>query len=57
MQALHKRDFPVPEAIDYNRHCIVMSMIEGTPLTSIRELENPDVVYETLMNLILRLAE
>lgn len=31
-QALEEHDFPVPNAVDCNRHCVVMSLVEGYPL-------------------------
>lgn len=57
MKALHARAFPVPEPVDCNRHCVVMSMAAGCPLTNIRELGRPRVIIDKLMRLILRLAE
>lgn len=32
MKALFDRGFPVPEPIDFNRHCVVMELVEGGPL-------------------------
>lgn len=32
MEALSKRDFPVPKPIDINRHCVVMELVNGYPL-------------------------
>lgn len=32
MKVLGDRGFPVPKAIDFNRHCIIMDLIEGGPL-------------------------
>lgn len=32
MQALEEHGFPVPNAVDCNRHCVVMSLIQGYPL-------------------------
>ena len=32
MKALVERDFPVPEPIDFNRHCVVMKLVDGLPL-------------------------
>jgi hypothetical protein len=34
-----------------------MSMIDGTPLTNVRELGNPERVFDRLMELMLELAE
>lgn len=32
MKALLDRDFPVPKSIDFNRHCVIMELVEGGPL-------------------------
>lgn len=32
MEALSKRDFPVPKPIDINRHCVLMELVNGHPL-------------------------
>lgn len=31
-QALYERGFPVPKPVDYNRHAVVMELINGYPL-------------------------
>ena len=31
-QALYDRGFPVPKPVDYNRHAVVMELINGYPL-------------------------
>ncbi len=31
-QALEEHNFPVPNAVDCNRHCVIMSLIQGYPL-------------------------
>ncbi|KAG6541263.1 hypothetical protein Mapa_017314 [Marchantia paleacea] len=57
MKALGEHGFPVPEAIDWNRHCVLMSLVPGYPLVQVKELANPHVAFETIMNLIVRLAQ
>lgn len=37
LQALHEKEFPVPKAIDANRHCVVMELIDGHPLYDINK--------------------
>ena len=32
MQVLQDRGFPVPKPVDFNRHCIIMELIDGFPL-------------------------
>ncbi|CAI9108224.1 OLC1v1007778C1 [Oldenlandia corymbosa var. corymbosa] len=57
MKALENHGFPVPHAVDCNRHCVVMSLVEGYPLEQVKQLENPEVVFETITGLVVRLAE
>lgn len=56
MKALYDRGFPVPKPIDVNRHCIVMELIDGFPMTQINEVENVEQLYDDLMNLIVKLG-
>lgn len=57
MKALEEHGFPVPNAIDSNRHCVVMSLIQGYPLVQVKQLGNPDVVFDTIIGLVIRLTE
>ncbi|XP_022718623.1 serine/threonine-protein kinase rio2-like isoform X3 [Durio zibethinus] len=57
MKALEEHGFPVPNAVDCNRHCVVMSLIQGYPLVQVKQLQNPETVFETILGLIVRLAE
>ncbi|XP_037949388.1 serine/threonine-protein kinase rio2 [Teleopsis dalmanni] len=56
MTALHDRGFPVPKPIDFNRHCVLMELVNGWPMTQIHELIDVEQVYDDLMNLIVRLG-
>lgn len=58
MCALHSSGFPVPTPIAHNRHTVVMSLIQGTPLYQIRHLQERQSkkLYAELMALIVRLA-
>ncbi|KFR16537.1 Serine/threonine-protein kinase RIO2, partial [Opisthocomus hoazin] len=56
MKALHDRKFPVPKPVDYNRHAVVMELIDGYPLCQVRQMEDPASVYSELMDLIVKLA-
>lgn len=56
MRALFDHGFPVPEPIEQNRHAIVMSYVEGTPLHHIKNLHDPGAVLDTMMSSISRLA-
>ncbi|CAO1601428.1 Serine/threonine-protein kinase rio2 [Xanthoria calcicola] len=58
MTALHAAGFPVPTPLAWNRHTVVMSLVEGTPLYQVRHLEEHEArrLYAELMDLIVRLA-
>ncbi|KAL8698036.1 MAG: hypothetical protein Q9224_002032 [Gallowayella concinna] len=58
MTALHATGFPVPIPLAWNRHTVIMSLIEGTPLYQIRHLEAEEArrLYAELMGMIVRLA-
>ncbi|CAM8983254.1 unnamed protein product [Rhodiola kirilowii] len=57
MKALGEHGFPVPTAVDCNRHCVIMSMVQGYPLVQVKEIQNPDTVFENIIGLVIRLAE
>ncbi|XP_028270141.1 serine/threonine-protein kinase RIO2 [Parambassis ranga] len=56
MKALYERGFPVPKPVDYNRHAVVMELINGYPLCQIHELQDPSALYSEFMELIVKLA-
>ncbi|CAG9467280.1 unnamed protein product [Pedinophyceae sp. YPF-701] len=56
MRALGDRGFPVPDAIDQNRHAVVMSHVEGYPLVQVREVRHPAQVFNELMAILCRMA-
>ncbi|XP_003738175.1 serine/threonine-protein kinase RIO2 [Galendromus occidentalis] len=56
MKALHERDFPVPKPIAFNRHCVIMELIQGQTMCNVRELNDPELLYGKLMDLIVSLA-
>ena len=35
MKALYDRGFPVPRPIDFNRHIVVMELVDGHPLQQV----------------------
>ncbi|KAF5747562.1 serine/threonine-protein kinase rio2-like [Tripterygium wilfordii] len=57
VMALENHGFPVPSAVDCNRHCVVMSLVQGYPLVQVKQLQNPESVFGTIINLVVRLAE
>ncbi|KAK2911826.1 hypothetical protein QQF64_027677 [Cirrhinus molitorella] len=56
MKALYDRGFPVPKPVDYNRHAVVMELINGYPLCQVREIQDPAALYNEIMELIVKLA-
>ncbi|CRK87480.1 CLUMA_CG001281, isoform A [Clunio marinus] len=56
MKALYEREFPVPKPIDFSRHCIIMELVKGYPMTQVDCVEDVDQLYDDLMNLIVRLG-
>lgn len=56
MKALHDRGFPVPRPIDFNRHCVLMELVDGYPMTNVKEVENVEALYDDLMELIVSLG-
>ncbi|XP_050069421.1 uncharacterized protein LOC126557621 [Anopheles maculipalpis] len=56
MKALYDRGFPVPKPIDFNRHCVIMELVNGYPLTNVSEVGNVEALYDDLMNLVVRLG-
>ncbi|XP_050457642.1 uncharacterized protein LOC126854704 [Cataglyphis hispanica] len=56
MKVLLDRGFPVPKPIDFNRHCVIMELVEGGPLCNVHEVNNVEALYDELMDLIVRLA-
>lgn len=56
MKVLYLHGFPVPTPIDQGRHCIVMSLVDSTPLRAVMHIENVAELYGQLMDLIMRFA-
>lgn len=57
MKALYDKKFPVPKPVDFNRHCVVMELVMGRPLTHVMQVNNVEELYDELMNLIMRFAD
>jgi RIO kinase 2 len=59
MKALYERDFPVPQPIDQSRHIVVMSKVDGFPLSQLRsgQLEEPNRVFRSCLAILRKLAE
>lgn len=56
MKVLYDHGFPVPTPIDQSRHCVVMSLIDGTPLRAVMSVPDVGKLYGELMDLIMRFA-
>ncbi|KAK1117005.1 hypothetical protein K0M31_017054 [Melipona bicolor] len=56
MKALYDRGFPIPKPIDLNRHCVVMELVEGGPLCGVYKVDDVGLLYDELMNLIVKLG-
>jgi RIO kinase 2 len=57
MCALRDAGFPVPEPVGWNRHTVVMELIDAFPLRQISKVPDPPSLYAQLIGLILRLAK
>jgi RIO kinase 2 len=57
MQALHTHGFPVPQAVDVNRHAVLMALVDGVPLASLRTLSSPAAAWTRALGLMVRLAQ
>ena len=57
MKVLYEKGFPTPVPIDSNRHGICMSLIPAYPMTQVKSMPHPRVVYQKLIDLIILLAE
>ncbi|CAB1435361.1 unnamed protein product [Pleuronectes platessa] len=56
MKVLYDQGFPVPKPVDYNRHAVVMELINGYPLCQVHDLEDPSALYSEFMELIVKLG-
>ena len=57
MRALGEHGFPVPRAVELNRHAVLMSLVAATPLTQVRELAHPAEVWRQAEGIMARLAQ
>lgn len=56
MKILHEHDIPVPAPVDFNRHCVIMEVMDAHPLNQVADLKHPENVYSECMELIVSLA-
>jgi RIO kinase 2 len=57
MCALREAGFPVPEPVGWNRHTVVMELIDAFPLRQISKVPDSPSLYAQLISLILRFAQ
>lgn len=57
MKALRDNGFQVPEPVAWNRHTIVMSLVDGVPLRAIEEIGDSASLYADLIGMIMDLAK
>lgn len=56
MRALWERGFPVPEPVGWNRHTVVMELVDAFPLRQIKSVPDPAGLYGELVGLVMRFA-
>ncbi|KJP85883.1 Atypical/RIO/RIO2 protein kinase [Plasmodium fragile] len=56
LKALHEHNFPVPKPYDLNRHMILMSYVNGYPLSHVK-ISNPFKIIDVLINTIIKFAK
>ena len=56
MRALHDHSFRTPEAIDCNRHAVLMTAAPGVPLTQAQQLPEPMDALREALAVVARLA-
>jgi len=57
LESLYQNDFPVPRPIDFSRHVLVMSLVDGPSLFHLTTLKDPERLLKNLLALVTRLAE
>merc|ERR1719414_1553118 len=57
MKALYDRGFPVPRPIDFNRHIVLMELVDGLTLQQVNEVPDAAALYDKLMKLLVKFAD
>lgn len=60
MQLLNENNFTTPKPIDTNRHAIVMSLVEGSPLCHITKISSQKEIkylFEKAREMLIKFAE
>ncbi|EUD65119.1 Atypical/RIO/RIO2 protein kinase [Plasmodium inui San Antonio 1] len=56
LKALYENNFPVPKPYDLNRHMVLMSYVNGYPLSHVK-ISNPFKIIDVLINTIIKFAK
>jgi len=56
MKALYDRGFPIPRPVDFNRHCVVMELVNGHTLQAVTDVPDPAILYDKLIKLLIKFA-
>lgn len=56
MQKLYDAGFPTPVPLDWNRHGIVMSLIDGPTMIKIVEMEGCERLFKQSLDLLVKFA-
>ena len=56
MQALGERGFRVPKAVDQNRHCVLMELVQGPVMYKVPTLSDPRALLERCLDVLCELA-
>jgi len=46
----------VPKPIEVNRHVVIMGLVDGFQLCQVEDIDEPTIIYDNIMKLIVRLA-
>lgn len=57
MKALYESGFPTPIPVSHNRHCVLMSKVNGYPLVHVTQMAHPQQVFKKCVDLIVKFAE
>ena len=56
MQALKERGFRVPQAVDQNRHCVLMELVQGPVMYKVPSVSDPSALLQRCLDVLCELA-
>jgi len=56
MKSLHEYGLPVPYAVDYSRHGLLMRKIKGVQLAKVKNLKEPSLIHKKCIDLLTKMA-